>query len=146
MPIPRAENYFALAHVRHEQQDEEQANTCLARTREIGRQTNGARLMYMSGLTEAYFAFEREQETLGLRALDQDAAWWRWRCRRRGNGRGRQLHRQPIIDQVWRILCQVKTGTELHNDPGCFDILAGKGLSGQGIQQHDRSPWCKGKI
>ena len=42
MPIPRAENYCALAHVRHEQQDEEQANACLARTREIGRQTNSA--------------------------------------------------------------------------------------------------------
>ena len=71
MPIPRAENYFALAHVRHEQQDEEQANVCLARTREIGRQTNSAMLTYISGLTEAYFAFEREQETLGLRALEE---------------------------------------------------------------------------
>ena len=71
MPIPWAENHFALAYVRYEQGELEQANAALSKTREVAQQTQSSLLLFMSGLTDAYFAYGEGQEERGLQALDE---------------------------------------------------------------------------
>jgi LuxR family maltose regulon positive regulatory protein len=68
-PIPHAQNCLLLAGVLHEQGDEVQARARLGEARAIGEQVGSQQLRFMSLLTAAHFALDRDATPEALASL-----------------------------------------------------------------------------
>src|SRR3990172_1629498 len=65
----QAMSHIASAHARYALQEYEDARRHLKKARKIGRLINYRYVEFISLLTEAYFAFDRNSDQAGLRAL-----------------------------------------------------------------------------
>ena len=73
-PFPIALTNLAMAQIFHLRGERQEAQRCLARARRIAHRMKSLQLRHMGLLEEAQFAFDREEETRGLRALRQAMA------------------------------------------------------------------------